>query len=383
MPPAGHIEVITGPARRASAGARRLTVEPVLVERLLADTAQGADSLPLLALTLQRLYRDFGDEGDLQLAEYEVMGGMAQVVQTEVDKLLAGDPAQRQAQLDILHDAFIPWLATINPDNDQPMRRVARWADLPEPCRPLIDALVARRLVVKDTRNNEVVVEVGLESLLRQWNDLAWWLREEAQDLKDAERLERAATDWRTSDRNQSWLLSGTRLAEAETLAAKPRFRDRLDPIRDYLDASRARENLRINAELQALHAKYRSQGLRRVLALTAALVAVTNLVGAYHLWNVAAFGLLLTVIAVPSLVLRLLPRPVAWTGLMIGLVCVLTGMLGGQVAEWKSILILVPSEIRLIGPIWLIVAAALLSPRTTTTWHLSRRKSRTGAAIS
>ena len=43
------------------------------------------------------------------------MGGMARVVQTEVDKLLASDPAEREAQLDILHDAFIPWLATINP----------------------------------------------------------------------------------------------------------------------------------------------------------------------------------------------------------------------------------------------------------------------------
>ena len=59
------------------------------------------------------------------------MGGMAQVVQTEVDKLLAADPEQRQAQLDTLHDAFIPWLATINPDSDQPMRRLARWDDLP------------------------------------------------------------------------------------------------------------------------------------------------------------------------------------------------------------------------------------------------------------
>jgi hypothetical protein len=383
MPPAGHTEVITGPARRASAAARRLTVEPALVERLLADTAQGADSLPLLALTLQRLYRDFGDEGNLKLAEYEVIGGMAQVVQTEVDKLLAGDPAQRQTQLDILHDAFIPWLATINPDNDQPMRRVARWADLPEPSRPLIDALVARRLVVKDIRNNEVVVEVALESLLRQWNGLAGWLREEAQDLKDAERLERAATDWRASDRNQSWLLPGTRLAEAETLAAKPRFRDRLDPIRDYLDASRTRENLRIKAELQALQAKYRSQGLRRVLALTAVVVGVANPFGAWVLWNLAAMGLLVTVIAVPSLILRLLPRPVAWTGLVIGLVCVLTGVLGGEGAHWESILILKPWETRLIAPIGLIVAAAMLSLRLATTWLVSRRKSRTGAAIS
>ena len=56
------------------------------------ETAEGADALPLLALTLARLYRDFGADGDLTVAEYESMGGMAQVVQTEVDQLLAADP---------------------------------------------------------------------------------------------------------------------------------------------------------------------------------------------------------------------------------------------------------------------------------------------------
>ena len=167
MPPAGHTEVITGPARRASASGRRLTVEPALVERLLAETAEGADALPLLALTLERLYRDFGDGGNLTVAEYEAMGGMAQIVQTEVDHLLAADAEQRQAQLDTLHDAFIPWLATINPDNDEPMRRVARWDDLPAASRPLIQAMVEKRLLVKDTRDGQVVVEVALGTLRR------------------------------------------------------------------------------------------------------------------------------------------------------------------------------------------------------------------------
>ena len=169
---------------------------------------KGADALPLLALTLERLYRDFGADGDLTVAEYESMGGMAQVVQTEVDSLLAADPEQRQAQLDILHDAFIPWLATINPDNDQPMRRLARWDDLPAASHPLIQAMVEKRLLVKDTRDGQTVVEVALESLLRQWRELAAWLRDEAQDLKDADSLERAAADWQRQ-RPQRLLAAG------------------------------------------------------------------------------------------------------------------------------------------------------------------------------
>ena len=50
MPPGGYTEVITGPARRASAAGRRLMIEPALVDRLLTEAADGADALPLLAL---------------------------------------------------------------------------------------------------------------------------------------------------------------------------------------------------------------------------------------------------------------------------------------------------------------------------------------------
>jgi hypothetical protein len=224
---------------------------------------------------------------------------MAEVVQTEVDKLLPSDPAERKAQLDTLHSAFIPWLATINPDNNEPMRRLARWADLPAESRSLIQQMVEKRLLVKDTRDGQTVVEVALESLLRQWRELAAWLRDEAQDLKDADALERAETDWRASGENESWLLEGTRLTEAETLSAKPGFRDRLDPTRDYLVASRRREDDRIGAEkqrqeaeLQAAREKQetaerhaavlrkRSRILRAVLAATA-VIAVIAVVGA------------------------------------------------------------------------------------------------------
>ena len=292
MPPGGYTEVITGPARRATAAGRRLIVEPALVDRLLGETAEGADALPLLALTLERLYRDFGADGDLTVAEYESMGGMAQVVQTEVDSLLAADPEQRQAQLDTLHDAFIPWLATINPDNDEPMRRLARWDDLPAASHPLIQAMVEKRLLVKDTRDGQTVVEVALESLLRQWRELAAWLRDEAQDLKDADTLERAAADWQASGHNESWLLEGTRLADAETLAAKPGFRHRLDPTRDFLHASRKRENDRVEAEqrrrtaeLEAAqqHAaalRKRSRVLIAVLAVTAIVAVMAVILG-------------------------------------------------------------------------------------------------------
>jgi hypothetical protein len=51
-------------------------------------------------------------------------------------------------------------------------------------------------------------------------------------------------------------MTAGTRLTEAETLCAKAGFRDRLDPIRDYLPASRRREDDGIEAEKQRQQAE-------------------------------------------------------------------------------------------------------------------------------
>ena len=249
MPRTQFKEVITGPAARATEGGRPLSVDPALVNYLLDDCTEGADTLPLLALTLARLYEDYSDDGALTLADYRAMGGVRSVVQSEIDHLLATDDERRLTQLRQLRAAFIPWLATINPDSDQPVRRVARWSDLPAESRPLLEGLVARRLLVTDTRDGEVVVEVALESLLRQWDELAEWLAEERGDLKDADHLERAAAAWEENNRDGAWLLEGTRLVEAENLSVRAPFRDRLAHIQDFLTASRHREQDRTEEE--------------------------------------------------------------------------------------------------------------------------------------
>lgn len=313
MPRTQFKEVIVGPAARAADAGQPIQIEPALVNRLLDDCTEGADTLPLLALTLARLYADYGSDGTLSLPEYLSMGGIHSVVHTEMDSLLSADAEQREAQLRQLRAAFIPWLATINADNDQPMRRVAKWTELPEPSRPLVEKLVAKRLLVKDTRDGDVVVEVALESLLRQWDDLAQWLAEQRDALKNADLLERGALSWERNHRDDAWLLHSTRLADAEVLFAEPGFRDRLQPCRDFLAASQGRENQRAEAdkrqreaELQAEkdrrdaaeklaaaetaakeqaqeHAvvlRKRSRTLRRVLAATA-VIAVVAVVGA------------------------------------------------------------------------------------------------------
>ena len=300
MPPAEFRQVITGPAAREGEAGQRLTIAPDLVKQLLVDAAEGADTLPLLALTLARLYTDYARTGELTLANYEAMGGMRRVVQSTVDEILATDPGQRAHQLELLRAAFIPWLATISPDNDQPVRRVARESDLPQESRPLIDALVEKRLLVRDERDGQVVVEIALESLLRQWDDLASWLRQERQNLKTADQIERNATAWASNNNDSAWLLTGTRLTDAETLAERSGFSDRLADTRDYLTASRQAESQRLakeedqrQAEVRHARARARYAAIVAAVAIVGAIAAIVGFVQATHAKNQAQSRLL------------------------------------------------------------------------------------------
>jgi TIR domain len=243
MPPGHFSQVISGPAARASHAGQQLRIAPQLVNRLLEDATEGADALPLLALTLARMYADYATNGELTLADYEAMGGMRHVVENAIDEVLAAAPGERADQLHLLRAAFIPWLATVNPDNDQPMRRVACYRDLPKESHPLIDDLVDKRLLVKDERGGQAVVEVALESLLRQWEDLDDWLRAERHNLKTADDIERNAAEWEVHKLDTTWLFGGSRLIDAEKLASTRGFADRLAKAHGYLIACRAAEN--------------------------------------------------------------------------------------------------------------------------------------------
>ena len=61
-----------------------------------------------------------------------------------------------------------------------------------------------------------------------------------------------------THDRDPAWLLTGTRLADAETLSAQQVFSDRLAGTRDYLTACRDAEDAKLAAEEEQRQAELR-----------------------------------------------------------------------------------------------------------------------------
>lgn len=92
MPSHRFPAAIKGPAARSGEAGHGLTIADDLVDRLIADVGEGPDSLLLLALTLNRLYTDYGSTGQITLSDYEVISGMREVASNQIEQILAASP---------------------------------------------------------------------------------------------------------------------------------------------------------------------------------------------------------------------------------------------------------------------------------------------------
>src|SRR5262249_12094769 len=147
-----------GPVERLKSTDRPLAIEPLLTQTLLDDIDSGGakDALPLLAFTLERLYREFGADGDLRIAEYEQLGRIKGAIEAAVEDALTAAaarpdlPQERDRLLALLREGFIPWLAGIDLESHAPRRRVALMSEIPARSAPIIWCLVEQRLLLTD-----------------------------------------------------------------------------------------------------------------------------------------------------------------------------------------------------------------------------------------
>jgi hypothetical protein len=237
LPLASFKEVIDGPGRLAR---KPIKFEEGLTAQLVSDLDQ-VDALPLLAFTLERLVEDYGDDGVIELAEYrDGLGGLHGAIGRAAAAALAAAckdsrlPNDLTAIEKLTRAAFIPWLLRLEGADQPPKRRAALRRELPAEAWPLVEYLVDQRLLVSDRRDGETTVEVSHEAVLRHWDLLGRWIREEREALVQAEAAQRSAADWRaaaTTKQKDSLLLHrGERLADAEKLLARPDFADLIGP---------------------------------------------------------------------------------------------------------------------------------------------------------
>lgn len=265
MPIGEYGEVIRGPGRRQVEAGRPLAIDDALIDALLIDIQNGGtkDSLPLLAFTLQRMYRRFGDSGAMMLEGYEKLGRLRGSITAAIERVmeLADEdrriPVDRKARMVLMRRGLVPWLAGIDPETNTVRRRIARMSEIPDEARPLMDIMLKERLLSSDRNpeTGEVTVEPAHEALLRQWSDLDEWLKERLSDYGTINGVQRAAMEWAANGKRENWLSHrGDRLKDAEASAAKEDFRKLLEPTDfEYIAACRAMEDAIEAAKTAAL----------------------------------------------------------------------------------------------------------------------------------
>ncbi len=243
-------QIIEGPARIAG-----LRVDLEFIEAAVADMGTD-DALPLLAFVLRELYSRFGPlDGQssggsrLSLAHYRMLGDPASglnplenAIQKQADKVIDGLRLDADATAK-LRDVFVGALARID-DQGRYVRRPARWDDVPEPVRPILEKLAEARLLVIRQEGHEITVEVAHEALLRKWKRVRGWLDQERDFLIGKVQLRYALENWNAAApaaRDEA-LLQGLSLNRA-----RPWLRDHASaltaPERDFIVASIARDD--------------------------------------------------------------------------------------------------------------------------------------------
>ena len=161
---------------------------------------------------------------------------------------------------------------------------MARLSEIPAEARPLVEHLIAARLLATDVspETGERTIEPAHEALLRQWGLLQGWLEEDFAALSTLEGVKRAARDWEANGRDEAWLAhTAGRLDDAEALHAARRLRRRrsMPTDRAYLAAAPRRRHARRNRELEEARklaeAQRKIAGRTRIGLVAASMLAV------------------------------------------------------------------------------------------------------------
>jgi len=226
-------DAIVAPAERAPG----LTFEPGLVDRILDDAASEPGNLPLVESLLTELW-EHRTGGILTIEAYQNSGGVAGVVATRAEDVVAAlavppdDPALRSL-----------FTALAGPDRDgRFVRRPLRTADIDSVLRPLVDRLVAGRLLVVERPPEGVErLQLAHQALIEHWPRLRGWLAEDRDFLTWRDQVDAQRDRWESAGRDDGGLLRGVTLAATADWLPR-RAPDVPAAAREFVARSRARQ---------------------------------------------------------------------------------------------------------------------------------------------
>lgn len=209
-------QAIAGPAERVG-----LLVEPALVAEMVSEIQDEPGALPLLQYALTEVFEK--REGiTLTLDAYRASGGALGALAHRAEELYQTFNEEQQATT---RQIFLR-LVTLGEGTEDTRRRVL-WAELiaiegddDTVMQAVLELYGKYRLLTfgADPQTREPTVEVAHEALIRQWQRLREWLNESRESVRLQRRLIAALSDWQNQGRDASFLASGTRLVQYESL---------------------------------------------------------------------------------------------------------------------------------------------------------------------
>ncbi len=207
---------------------------PELVGKLIDEVGQMPGALPLLSFTLSELYiklhdrwvKDNASDRALRIKDYEELGGVAGALTRratqEYDNLVRkfGEESGKAYQATMRR--VMLRMVTIE-GGGVARRRVPEselvYSDAEESKQVeyIVNRLVEARLLVKGQEAEAVYVEPAHDFLVRGWDQLQKWIKNEQDNLALQQRLTVAANDWHSKsqqEKEQKTLLNVLRQAE-------------------------------------------------------------------------------------------------------------------------------------------------------------------------
>ena len=187
---------IEGPARLAG-----LDFEPGLVDVILDDVRGQKGSLPLLEYAMTALWQSSKDSGRLTHEAYKAIGGVERAISTSAERVFqALSPDDQRAARRLFGR-----LVRVSPHDEEgtDTRRRATRAEAGEQAWSVAELFAARdhRLLVLSTGPIDTVatVEVAHEAIIRTWDRVRDWLKEDREFLLWRQQLGYLLTPWRVT----------------------------------------------------------------------------------------------------------------------------------------------------------------------------------------
>ncbi|WP_353258707.1 WD40 repeat domain-containing protein [Prochlorothrix hollandica] len=202
-----------------------VTLEPELIQQMIADVAGASNALPLLEYTLTELWHQRRDR-QLQVTDYIRLGGIRGTLEKRADALYQQLNPEEQSAVQHIFLSLTQFGDGVTEDS---RRRVFK-QDLTTPqfSPRLIDSTLQRlaneKLVVTSAwappgtgLGEEEVVDVIHEALIRHWGLLRHWIETHRDDLRQQRELQEQAEQWFRKGKAPDYLLQGEALREALT----------------------------------------------------------------------------------------------------------------------------------------------------------------------